>query len=169
MPNALALYSGPLLTAADLTPLGHRRTAIVTKVAPEQVGQEGRTLLVLDLVSPSGQVWPKRCPLNKGNTLQLVTGVDEDYDKWPGTRIQLWSENVMFQGKLVPGIKVQVVGAPVTAGGNGAQIPPPDPDAPPQTMQMGPGVMLPIPPAPANPSKTVWAGPGSDLDDEIPL
>jgi hypothetical protein len=138
-------YAGVYLNASELTPLGQRRIAVVHAVTMETVGQENRQVLVLDLVAPSGRAWPKRVVLNKGNALQMATAFGDDADHWPGNRIEIWAENVMFQGRLVPGVKV--LPAP---DGNGA--------APPPTM-----------PATRGSGGPQWGGPGSDLDDEIPF
>ena len=53
-------YAGVFLNAADLAPLGRRRNAVVHDVAAEEIGQEKRQRLVLDLVSPAGKAWSKR-------------------------------------------------------------------------------------------------------------
>lgn len=99
-------YAGVFLNAVDLAPLGRRRTAVVHNVAAEEVGQEKRQVLVLDLVSPAGRPWPKRVVLNKGNSMQLAAAFGDDATGWPGRSIEIWAENVMFSGRLVPGVKV---------------------------------------------------------------
>lgn len=109
MPSATQLYNtGRWLNAADLQPLGQRRTAIVHAVEEAQVGQgnDMKTQLNLSLTSRQGQPWPKTLLLNKGNTLQMVAAYGDDYDGWVGKMIDIWSENVLFQGRTVPGIKI---------------------------------------------------------------
>lgn len=110
MPSASQLYaSGRWLNASDLLPLNQRRTAIVTHCEPEQVGigSDAKTMLMLELQSKQGAPWPKKLPLNKGNSMQMIAGFGDDYSLWNGKAIEVWAENVMFQGKLVPGLKVQ--------------------------------------------------------------
>ena len=120
MPSASQLYGGRWLNAADLQPLGRRRVAVIHHTEPETVGQDQKTMLMLDLVAENGQAWPKKCPLNKGNTMQLVAGYGDDYSLWAGKRIEIWSENVMFQGKLIPGIKLMT--APHNPGASATAI-----------------------------------------------
>ena len=46
----------------------------------------------------------------------MVAAFGDDTDGWPGKTIEVWAENVMFQGRLVPGIKLMAVGsAPAAA------------------------------------------------------
>ena len=157
MPRVSETYTGSFLTASELTPMGQRRTAVVHAAVREEVGQERKPHIVLDLVSPRGQAWPKRVVLNKGNALQMAAAFGDDSDHWPGRQITIWAENVMFQGRLMPGIKV------LPAGNGGAvapspQMPPPDPQSPTAAAAV-----------PADAPGKGYAGPGSDLDDEIPF
>lgn len=129
MPSATALYNtGKWLNAADLANnaaigLNKRVPAIVHHCEPEQIGMgaDQKTMLMVELVSKQGQAWPKKLPLNKTNTLVMVAAYGDDYGQWPGKPIEIWAENVPFQGKLVPGLKVQP--APNTGNGNGQAIP----------------------------------------------
>jgi hypothetical protein len=114
---------GTYLRATDLQPLGQRRTVIAHGVALEHVGAEQKQALVLDLVTSSGKAWPKSLTLNKSNATQLQSAYGDDTDKWTGKVIEIWSENVQFQGRVVPGIKVSPTAA--RAAGNGANTPPP--------------------------------------------
>jgi len=84
----------------------------------EVIGQEQKQMLTLALVSARGQSWGKRVALNKTNTMQLVAAYGDDYGQWPGQTIEVWAENVMFQGRMVPGIRLRPV--PRGNGGNAA-------------------------------------------------
>jgi hypothetical protein len=144
MPLVSQTYAGAFLNASELTPLGQRRTALVHAATSEVIGQENKPAIVLDLVTASGKAWPKRVVLNKGNALQMVAAYGDDTDHWIGQRITIWAENVMFQGRLVPGIKVQAASpavAPAAALSSGAATEPEKP----------------------------WASLTNDLDDEIPF
>lgn len=179
MPSASQLYNtGRWLNASDLLPLNQRRTAVVHHCQPEEIGQGSdlKTMLMLDLVSRQGQPWPKKLPLNKSNTMQMVAAFGDDYGAWPGKAIEVWAENVMFSGKMVPGLKVQ-------AAPNGATLPPPAqataapasyPPMPPQQPPQAP----PSPPPSATAVAGIPAGgrPIASLpsqppieDDEIPF
>lgn len=113
MPSATALYNtGKMLNAADLATnpaigLNKRVPAIIHRVEPEQVGQDQKVMLMGELVSKNGQAWPKKLPFNKTNTLTMVAAFGDDYSLWAGKAIEVWAENVMFSGKIVPGLKVQ--------------------------------------------------------------
>lgn len=114
MPSATQLYStGRWLNASDLANnpnigLNKRVPAIVHHAEAELIGQGGdqKTMLMLDLVSKQGQAWPKKLPLNKTNTMAMVAAYGDDYGAWPGKPIEIWAENVMFSGKMVPGLKL---------------------------------------------------------------
>ena len=106
MASVSQTYAGTFLNASELVPLGQRRTAVVHAAVQEVIGQENKPAIVLDLVAANGRAWPKRVVLNKGNALQLAAAYGDDTDHWVGRQITVWSENVMFQGRLVPGIKV---------------------------------------------------------------
>lgn len=144
MPSATAIYNtGRWLNAADLVSnpnigLRKRITAVVHDVEEVQVGLDQKNQLNLSLVSKQGQAWPKTLLLNKGNTMQMVSAYGDDYSQWPGKTIQIWAENVMFQGKSVPGIKVDGVNGHTSAVGQQSQStyspqastpPPPPPSA----------------------------------------
>ncbi len=154
-------YAGVFLNAADLAPQGRRRTAVVHNVAAEEIGQEKRQVLVLDLVSPAGKPWPKRVVLNKSNSMQLAAAFGDDAARWPGQSIEIWAENVMFQGRLVPGVKVlpATTGAGQAAASGRVQQP------------AGNGNGAAAPPAAAAIPDDVQLASGVDtgLDDEIPF
>lgn len=134
MPSATQLYNtGKMLNAADLAGnpqigLNKRVPAIIHNCQPEQIGQgaDQKTMLMLDLVSKQGQAWPKRMPLNKTNTLTLVAAFGDDFGLWPSKAVEIWAENVMFSGKIVPGLKIQA-----QANGAGPAVPVPAPAPPP--------------------------------------
>jgi hypothetical protein len=111
MPKISQTYAGTYLNAAELTPLGQHRRAIVHGAAVEEIGQGERkeAKIVLSLTTPKGVAWPKDVVLNKTNALQLAGGYGDETDDWVGKSIEIWAENVMFQGKIVPGIKIQPV------------------------------------------------------------
>jgi hypothetical protein len=108
MPSVSQTYAGQFLNAGELAPLGQRRAAVVHGVELETVGQGGdaKNVLVLELVTASGKAWPKKVVLNKTNSTMLASVYGDNTDHWTGKPVELWAENVMFQGKLVPGIKV---------------------------------------------------------------
>jgi hypothetical protein len=121
MPLVSQTYAGAFLNAADLGPLGQRRTALIHAVTVETIGQENRQVLVLDLVGSNGRPWPKRAVLNKSNSVQMAAAYGDNTDGWLGKRIEIWAENVFFQGRLVPGIKtLPALAAAPPAGGTGA-------------------------------------------------
>lgn len=159
MPSASQLYSGSYLTSADLGALGQRRTAAIHDVAVEVIGQEQKHMLTLALVSAKGQPWPKRIVLNKSNTMQLVAMYGDDYSLWPGQTIEVWAENVMFQGRMVPGIRIRP--APRH---NGGSMPAPDMAGAVPAGPVSAAQVAGLPPVAAPPA----ADPPS-LDDEIPF
>ncbi len=154
MPKVSEIYTGAYLNAAELVPLGQRRRAVVHGATVEEIGQEKGTKVVLALVSAKGLPWPKEVVLNKGNALQMAAAFGDDTDAWIGKQIELWAENVMFQGRMVPGIKVQPVFSGSTAGA-GSVVPLPAPASAHTT------------PAPAQggPQQQQWDTPAADLDD----
>lgn len=135
MPSASQLYNtGRWLNASDLLPLNTRRTAVVHHCQPEEIGQgnDQKTMLMLDLVSRQGQPWPKKLPLNKSNTMQMVAAYGDNYEEWLGKAIEVWAENVMFSGKMVPGLKVAAAPqTPPQSKAAPASYPPMPPQAPP--------------------------------------
>ncbi len=147
--------------------MGKRRHAVVYAVALEEVGPEKRHVLVADLVSPSGHAWPKRVVLNKTNSLQLAAAFGDDAAGWTGCTLEIWAENVPYQGRLVPGIKV----LPTRPAASAAVAPTPRPVA-------GNGAAAPVTVAPAVPPAPVAApvppmddvpGGAPIIDDDIPI
>jgi hypothetical protein len=147
----------------------------------------------------TGQPWPRKLVLNKTNALSLTAAFGKDSTGWVNQPITVWREPVMFGGKMVPGIKVAAghptggaaavpmpgplhpppspapspapSSAASTAPGNGAAAPSQGHDPTGTTANMaGHTVPLPtgMPSAPPS-SGPSWAGPGSDLDDQIPF
>ena len=78
------------LTAAELTPLGQHRSAVIHDVTQELVGQNREPKLVLTLVSAGGRQWPKDVVLNKTNALHLQAAYGDDTDGWSGQQIEIW-------------------------------------------------------------------------------
>lgn len=159
MPSASAIYGGMYLAAADLGPLGQRRTAIIHDVAVEVIGQERKQKLTVALVSPRGAAWPKRVVLNKTNTQQLIAAYHNDYSLWPGQTIEVWAQNVTFQGRTVPGIRIRPV-----PRSNGGSMPAPDMAGAVPAGPISAAAVAGLPPIAAPPA----ADPPS-LDDEIPF
>lgn len=146
MPKVSSVYSGDYVTATEL-PTGRRITAIVTAVAVEAVGQEQQQKVVLELQNPNGRAWPRRLVLNKTNALILSSAFGDDTVAWPNRAIEIWAEPVNFQGRIVQGIRLNVV-TQAPANGNGAHLP------------------VPTTAAPASPGRPGSAAPM--VDDEIP-
>ena len=120
MPKISAIYTGQYLNASEL-PQGRRQTLMIHSATLEEIGQDDRKTqkIVLSLVTPKGIACGKDVVLNKGNAIVLAAAYGGDTDTWIGKPIEIWAENVMFQGKLVPGIKLQPA-----ARGNSMQAPP---------------------------------------------
>jgi hypothetical protein len=104
-------YAGTYLNASELLPLRKRRIGVVHGASVEAVGNDQDNKIVLELVSSKGEPWPKSVILNKTNAMQMAAAFGDDTDQWPGKTIEVWAENVMFQGKFVPGIRVQAASA----------------------------------------------------------
>jgi hypothetical protein len=154
MPRVSETYAGQYLNASELAPLGSRRMALIHHVTQELIGQARDAKLVLSLVSAAGKPWPKEVVLNKTNALHLQAAYGDDTDAWTGKQIDIWAENVQFQGRVVPGIRLVPSQA---ANGQGGALPAPARAAPqPQ----------PQPQAAAPPQSDSIPG---DIDDEIPF
>ena len=160
MPLVNQVYSGRLLNATDLLPLGRKRVAIIHEATVESVGQgkDIKDMIILSLTSAQGQPWPKNLPLKVTNARILAASWGQDTDAWIGKSIEVWAENTMYAGKVVPGISVAAVASP----NGGMALPAPDPNANANVTATIHG------PAPTQ-SGATWAGPGSDLDDQIPF
>lgn len=126
MPRVSDVYSGDYVTAAEL-PTGRRIPAIVTAVAIEAVGQEQQQKLCLELRNPDGRAWPRRLVLNKTNAMIMASAFGDDTRDWPSKAIEVWTEPVNFQGKIVQGIRLNVATSAPAANGhdNITQLPTP--------------------------------------------
>jgi hypothetical protein len=107
MPSIDDIYSGSFVTASEL-PEGRRLEAIIVEAVSEIIGQQdARPRVVLQLMSKSGQHWPRRLVCNKTNALVLGGAFSKDYLTWGNRVILVWRELVMYQNRMVPGIRVQ--------------------------------------------------------------
>ena len=106
MPSIDDIYSGSYVTASEL-PEGRRLEAIIVEAVSEIIGQQdARPRVVLQLMSKSGQHWPRRLVANKTNAMVLGSTFGKDYLTWRNRAILVWRELVQYQGRLVPGIRV---------------------------------------------------------------
>ena len=96
------LYGGRLLKAADLNGQVHQLR--IESVRVEEVGDEKKDKLVLYFAAQK-----KGCALNATNANRMATACGDDPAGWPGHTVELFSEPVSFNGKLVDGIRVRVV------------------------------------------------------------
>ncbi|MEA3638734.1 MAG: hypothetical protein VBE63_02180 [Lamprobacter sp.] len=146
-----SLFPSNYLKAADLQ--GQVRRVTIANCAPEQLGQGE--------IKPALQFRgvPKKLILNKTNGLLIAASFGTETTAWAGREIELYPENVMFQGQVVPAIRVRVpIGA---AQAPAAAVDPfahaaPAPQAPavtPQPPQAAPpSIPAPVPPPPAVPA-----------------
>jgi hypothetical protein len=96
-------------------------------VALERVGEDQR--LVVSFVGKQ-----KRLTLNRTNATAIAEAAGtDDTDRWPGTRVRLFSTPVLFQGRTVQALRI----GPVARGAAGpapapraAAAPAPGPDSP---------------------------------------
>jgi hypothetical protein len=88
--------------------------------------------------------------LNRTNAVMIAHYYGQDTDQWPGREVELYTETVPFQGRMVSALRVRVP--------SGAPAPVRAPDPPPQTYRQ------PEPPPP-----THAGGYGAMIDDEIPF
>jgi hypothetical protein len=139
-----ALFPSNYLKAADLQ--GQVRRVVIESCMPEQLGQGE--------IKPALQFRgvPKKLILNKTNGLLIAASFGTETTAWAGREIELYPENVMFQGQVVPAIRVRVpIGAAqapaaaVDPFANAAPAPQPPAPAAPQPPQAAP----PSIPAPA--------------------
>jgi hypothetical protein len=109
MPRVSEVYAGQWVTAGELHGKGHIPAQIAAAVI-ELVGQDQESKLVLDLESRTGQPWPRRLILNKGNSQTLAAAYGDNTDGWVHKQIEVWAQDGVYQGR--PGIKVKAVAAP---------------------------------------------------------
>ena len=119
------VYAGQYINGAELDG-SKRRQAVIAAVEVAAVGQgdDAAKKVVLSLKTRAGIAWPRQLVLNKTNANLLAAAFGDETRDWPGHGIEVWAEKVMFQGKLVAGIKVMpsasqeaVIAAPSRGGG----------------------------------------------------
>ena len=120
------VYAGQYISAAELQ--GKRRQVVITTAEVEPVGQgdNAAAKVVLSLKNRNGVAWPRQLVLNKTNANLLAAAFGDETRDWSGHVIEVWAEPVMYQGKLVPGIKVMPLpsqGAAIAAPSRGGGIP----------------------------------------------
>jgi len=123
-----ALFPSNYLKAADLQ--GQARRVTIASCAPEQLWQ-GEIKPAL-----SFREVPKKLILNKTNGMLIAASYGTETSAWAGRELELFPDTVMFQGQVVPAIRVRVpIGAavPFAAGAvfQAAAPPPPPPPAAP--------------------------------------
>lgn len=114
MPSYTTAFPSKYVKAEDLA---GRRTVTVKAVAFEDVGSganAGRKLVAYFYEAAKGLV------LNKINcdSLAKIAGTD-DYERWSGTRAELFPTTTEFNGKRVACIRID---PPTTATTNGAPV-----------------------------------------------
>src|SRR5262249_22943507 len=68
----------------------------------EALGVEQEVKVVLTLTSRNGQEWPKRLVLGRTLADVLSVAYGDDTDAWAGKDVEVWAENGLYQGKVVP-------------------------------------------------------------------
>lgn len=104
MPSYKTLYPGKYMAKEALeAPKVIRITKITTTVLEGEKGPENKTILSYKAANGTGEiVWPK----TNGALTAAALG-EEDYDKWIGRLITIYSDpNVMLGNKKVGGIRV---------------------------------------------------------------
>ena len=134
-----ALFRSNYLKAADLQ--GQARRVSIASCQPEQLSQ-GEIKPVLKFAGV-----PKGLALNKTNSMMLAAAFGPETTGWTGREIELVSEMVMYQGKVMPGIRVRIAAtaAPTPVAADPFAHATPAPAAPP------PAPAAPPPQAPAAP------------------
>ncbi|MCF8014668.1 MAG: hypothetical protein K9L65_03035 [Chromatiaceae bacterium] len=136
-----ALFPSNFLKAADLQ--GQVRRVTIESCMPEQLGQGE--------IKPALQFRgvPKKLILNKTNGLLIAASFGTETTAWAGREIELYPENVMFQGQVVPAIRVRV---PIGAAPAPAAAADPFAHAAPALAPQPPAPAAPQPPQAAPPS-----------------
>ncbi len=99
-----AAFPSAFLKAADLN--GAPRKVAIESVAIEEVGQQGDTKPVVRFKGlKQGAV------LNKTNANMLMHLFGKETDAWAGKFVELYSEAVSFQGKIVDAIRMRAPAA----------------------------------------------------------
>lgn len=109
-----ALFPSNYLKAADLQ--GQARRVTIAACAPEPLGQ-GEVKPAL-----SFREVPKKLILNKTNGMLIAASYGTETTAWTGRELELFPDTVMFQGQVVPAIRVRV---PIGAAVPFAAAPPP--------------------------------------------
>ena len=130
MPDINTMFPSKYLKAADLR--GKSVTVTIDRVVQEQVVEEepDKWIVYFSENRDRGMV------LNKTNALMISSTYGDNSDLWIGKAVELYTEQVSFQGKIVPGLRVKPVAAQVQPN--------------------------PAPPATA-PERAPFAGPNDDL------
>ena len=110
MPNVNDIYQSKYLTAADLKGQAHQ--VCIDSVAAEILGQGSDAAHKLVCVLRGHQ---KGLVLNKTNSLMIAASYGDVTESWHGKVIEIYPENVSFQGKIAPAIRVRVPAPAATA------------------------------------------------------
>ena len=157
-----ALFQSNYLKASDLQ--GQARRVIIESCLPEQIGQAQEIKPVLKFRGV-----PRGLVLNKTNAQLLAASFGTETDRWIGQAVELYPENVIFQGRVTAGIRVRAAlvaqtPAPATATAadpfaNAAPVSAPAAPVPPApTVQATPTASV---PQPEQPAASVTTGPGT--------
>jgi len=95
------------LKAADLN--GSTRRVVIESLAVEELGQGEKKPVVKFVGMPTGLV------LNKTNARMIAATFGAETTLWPGKELELYSEKVSFQGRIVDSIRVRAVPPPAAA------------------------------------------------------
>lgn len=142
-----ALFQSNYLKASDLQ--GQARRVIIESCTPETLGQANEIKPVLRFRGV-----PRGLVLNKTNAQLLAASFGTETDRWIGQAVELYPENVIYQGRVTAGIRVRaalVAQTPAPATATAADpfanaAPVPTPAAP---VQATPTVSVPQPEQPA--------------------
>jgi hypothetical protein len=74
---------------------------------PSQYGVDGKQLV---LTFRSG----RKLSLNGSNTYVLRVDIDDDYDRWPGHRVELFKGEVKVRGSMQAALRSRVLGGETT-------------------------------------------------------
>ena len=97
--NVNQVYTGNFLKAADL---GNTRAKVtISKVTLEEMDDKTHKLCIHFIGKQLGLL------LNKTNAFIIAQAFGDESDSWKGQSIEIYSHQVMFQGKPVQGIAVQ--------------------------------------------------------------
>lgn len=149
------------LKAGDLQ--GRRHTLTVSRVVQE----EG-----IDKPIIYFQGAQKGMAVNKTNAMMISQFLGDETDGWIGRQIELYTAQVLFEGKFVPAIRVSQPMQPMPAHENGPLPASPAPEQiPARTVHPAPDPNAPLPPAATQPQGggAYVASAADDLTDEIPF